>query len=664
MKDYRPDIDGLRALAVLPVVFFHADLPHFTGGFVGVDIFFVISGYLITRVLLQDKAAGKYSLRHFYVRRVRRIFPALLVTVLATLVAGFFLLLPAELGEAARAAQYLSYFFSNHLFWQTQNDYWQQNMLSNQPLLHTWSLAVEEQFYVVIPALLALWFWTRQRPVAGFGLSIAIGLLALTSFAANLTVMQHDTAAAFYVLPTRAWELLLGSLLAARVVAGGGAIRHAVISQLAGTLGLGLILWSILVFTAQTAFPGVNALLPSVGALLIIWAGGSRHPSWVNRILSLRPLVWIGLISYSLYLWHWPVLVLVRSTGWHARGLVTPPMWLLLPVIVGLAWLSWRYIERPFRGRRLDNTREWKVLAWAVVALAACYALGLLAQRIAANNAAIKQPLPAAIIQLDAEIAKPPGTRCEGDPSLEHIRAGKVGCALGADADARHPPAFALLGDSHARMWVDGADQLARQSGLSGLAYVYSSCVPLADVEPPTRPECLRISQALIDRLAASDIPRIIIAGYWIDAAETIKVLQGSPQSSGHTLFYTGLDRTLQRLSRPGRQIYVVRDIPELTTDRMPYEKALESLRRNGQATYGLTLAQHRQRQAPVDADIDALQQKYGFVVLDPAQALCSEHGCMVADQGRTLYRDKHHMTDATSVRLRNILTPAITPGS
>lgn len=584
--------------------------------------------------------------------------------MLATLLGGFFLLLPGELGETARAAQYLSYFFSNHLFWQTQNDYWQQNMLSNQPLLHTWSLSVEEQFYVIIPALLALWFGIRQRPIAGYGLSIAVGMLALASFTANLTLMQNDAAAAFYVLPSRAWELLLGSLLAARVLAGKGKIHHAVISQVAGTLGLGLILWAILTFTTSTAFPGANALFPSVGALLIIWAGGSTHPSWVNHLLSLRPFVWIGLISYSLYLWHWPILVFVRSTGWLSRGLTTPSMWLTLPLVVGLAYLSWRYIERPFRSRRLNSAPEWKILAWAMLALIACYSIGLMAQCIANNNFPIKQPLPAAIIQLDTEVTKAPGIQCEGDPSIEHIRAGKTGCALGASAYIQQPPAFAILGDSHARMWVDGADQLARQNQISGLAFVYSSCVPLADIEPPTRPACLHISEALIDRLAASDIPRIIIAGYWIDAAETVQVLRGQPRAPGQSLFYTGLDRTLERLSRPGRQIYIVRDIPELATDRVPYEKALESLRHNGEATYGPTLAQHRKRQAPVDANIDALQQKYGFTVLDPTQALCTERGCMVADRGRTLYRDKHHMTDATSVRLRDVLAPAIAPGS
>lgn len=579
-----------------------------------------------------------------------------------TLLAGFFLLLPAELGEAARATQYLSYFFSNHLFWHTQNDYWQQNMLSNQPLLHTWSLSVEEQFYVIIPALLALWFRIRKRPIAGNGLSVAVGLLALASFCANLGFMQADPAAAFYALPGRAWELLLGSLLAACVVAGKGKIHHAVISQIAGSLGLGLILWAILTFTTSTAFPGSNALLPSVGALLIIWAGGSTYPSWVNRVLSLRPFVWVGLISYSLYLWHWPVLVFVRSTGWHARGLTTPPMWLTLPLVVGLAYLSWRYIERPFRSRRLNSAPEWKTLAWAVVALAACYSIGLLGQRIATNSFPIKQPLPAAIIQLDAEVAKAPGIQCEGDPSIEHIRAGNTGCVLGVTADAQLSPTFALLGDSHARMWVDGVDQLAKQKQTSGLAFVYSSCVPLADIEPPTRPVCLRISEALIDRLAASDISRIIIAGYWIDAAETVRVLQGPQMSPGQSLFYTGLDRTLQRLSRPGRQIYILRDIPELATDRMPYEKTLESLRHSGDAAYGPTLVQHQQRQAPVNADIDALQRKYGFTVLDPSPALCTAKGCMVADQGRTLYRDKHHLTDAASVRLRDILAPAIAP--
>ncbi|WP_454678058.1 acyltransferase family protein [Achromobacter marplatensis] len=661
MIKYRPDIDGLRALAVLPVVLFHADINPFHGGFVGVDVFFVISGYLITLLLLQDFAAQRFSLRHFYVRRVRRIFPALLATVAFTLLASVFLLLPGELTEVGRATQRVAYFFSNHLFWHTQNDYWQQNALSNQPLLHTWSLAVEEQFYVVVPGLLALCFWLgRHSDRQGHGQEALLWTLLLASLGLSQWMLARDPAGAFYLLPTRAWELLLGSLLASSTQRGKGVPRSAAMAQIAGTLGLCLILWSVFAYTGKTVFPGLNALAPCLGALLIIYSGARPGGSWVSRMLSFRPIVFIGLISYSLYLWHWPLLVLMRSTGWYAWGLPPVPVWWLLGVILVASWASWRWIERPFRAAGGDALAERRTLAWAAFALVACWALGYGAQRVGEAGQPFAQPLPQAIITLGADTLATPGARCEGNPSLQTIRDGKGGCALG-DADAG-APAFAILGDSHARMWTSALDVLAYEQQQPGIGLTYSSCVPLAGVVPPTRRECVDITDAALDYLVRSPIKRIVIAGYWTDAAETVTELRDGQAEPGRSLFYTGLDRTLARLSKAGKTIDLVLDVPELPSDRTPYGKVIESLRHGGEAVYGPTLAQHQLRQQAVNADIEALRTKYGFTVLDPAALLCSAPGCLVADHGRTLYRDKHHLTDAGTRRFREALAPVFQP--
>jgi len=343
---YRPDIDGLRALAVVPVVLFHADVALFSGGFVGVDIFFVISGYLITAMLLQDLAAGWFSIIDFYIRRARRILPALLAVVAATLLAGFFLLLPGEMEQAAKAARRIAVFTSNHLFWHTQSDYWQQNTLANQPLLHTWSLAVEEQFYFIIPVLLLVCFKFRQR----FGVLTALVLLGIASFSVSQYWLASQTAAAFYLLPSRAFELLVGAILA--VILQRENKQNRFTNQCLGSIGLAAIGASIFYYHDQMPFPGMAALLPCLGAAAIIYAGAAVQPDqigWVNKLLKTRGLVFVGLISYSLYLWHWPVLVLTRSVGWHAWEWPEIPTPALIAGIFLLSWASWRWIEQPFR---------------------------------------------------------------------------------------------------------------------------------------------------------------------------------------------------------------------------------------------------------------------------------------------------------------------------
>jgi len=351
MLKYRPDIDGLRALAVTPVILFHAGVAPFSGGFVGVDIFFVISGYLITAILLQDIAAQRFSILDFYARRARRILPALLVVVVVTLLASFFLLLPNELEQAAKAARRIAVFASNHLFWQTQNDYWQQNVLANQPLLHTWSLAVEEQFYFVIPLLLVLCSKLGRR----FGVLLALTSLGVVSLFLSQYWLGNDRAAAFYLLPSRAFELLVGAVLA--VILQRGNKQRLFINQCLGSVGIIFIGVSIFFYHDKMPFPGAAALLPCLGAAALIYAGAAQsgQVGWVNRLLNMRTLVFVGLISYSLYLWHWPVLVLLRSAGWYAWGLPEMPMAIVLTGIFLLSWASWRWVELPFR---LKNTRS------------------------------------------------------------------------------------------------------------------------------------------------------------------------------------------------------------------------------------------------------------------------------------------------------------------
>ncbi|MEO1311663.1 MAG: acyltransferase family protein [Pseudomonadota bacterium] len=333
-RPYRPEIDGLRAVAVVLVLLFHLDVSLVQGGYVGVDVFFVISGYLITRNIIADGDA--FSLTRFYLARLRRLYPALLATIIGTTLVGAVVLDPASAEKAARAAAAAALSVSNVLFW-IESGYWDADAIT-KPLLHTWSLGVEEQFYLVWPALLLL-----TAKLGSAGRAIALGAVAAGGFIACELVLRSYPSAAFYLSPLRAWQFAIGALIA---------VGDPVIGRLrprwaAGPLivaGLATILWAGRYYGPQTAFPGVSALLPTFGAAAIIVAGGGGRAA---RLLDNPPAVFIGRISYSLYLVHWPAIVLyLAARPGHINRAETV---LLLGLSVALGYALHRLVETPFR---------------------------------------------------------------------------------------------------------------------------------------------------------------------------------------------------------------------------------------------------------------------------------------------------------------------------
>ena len=299
---YRPDIDGLRAVAVLSVMAFHMELSHFSGGFVGVDVFFVISGYLISAIVFSEISAGTYSITSFYERRIRRIFPALFAMLILFSVCALFYMFSSEMVNYAKSLLAASASVSNFYFWQ-HSGYFDAPTLN--PLLHTWSLAVEEQFYVLFP--IYLWAVRRFYPKQ---LRLSVYVLVVASLIASAIVVHFSRSTAFYMPYTRAWELLIGTVLALEVLP---RLSSALLRNFAALLGIVMIVYSVLAYSRTTLFPGLSALVPCGGAALIIYAG-EAGPTLIGRVLSWRPAVFIGLISYSLYLWHWPV-ILLHKTG-------------------------------------------------------------------------------------------------------------------------------------------------------------------------------------------------------------------------------------------------------------------------------------------------------------------------------------------------------------
>lgn len=359
---YRPEVDGLRAVAVLAVMLFHADIPGFPGGFVGVDVFFVISGYLITGILLRELDSGSFSIIAFYERRVRRILPALFLVLLVCIPVGWFVMAPSALQRLGQSLVAVTVFVSNILFWQTTNYF---TATVENPLLHTWSLGVEEQFYIFFP--LFLWcVWRYARRWLGW----AMVLVAVLSLAISQWGVQSGRVTpAFYLSPTRAFELLLGALVASAALRGRIPDPGARISALLAWAGLGVIVWAVAMFSRDTPFPGWHALAPSAGAAMVL--AFAHADSLLGRLLSWRFMVGIGLISYSAYLWHQPVFAFTRIAGWRP-GL--PANLGLIVVSLSLAWLSWRYVEHPFRDRTRMSRRA--VFGWAGVVSAGVLGVG------------------------------------------------------------------------------------------------------------------------------------------------------------------------------------------------------------------------------------------------------------------------------------------------
>ncbi len=346
---YRAEIDGLRTIAILPVILFHAGLSVFGGGYVGVDIFFVISGYLITTILLRELDKGDFSILRFYERRIRRVLPALFVVMAATIPFAWFLLLPNAFVDYGKSLIAVPTFVSNILFWSERGYFGAAAEL--KPLVHTWSLAVEEQFYIFFPPLLAFLF-ARGKGL----LRTVLAVLFVVSLAASwyLTRLHFDTG--FYLPFSRIWELLTGAFCAmflARRPGFTGPMGAAL-----SAVGLGLILYAIFIYTNKTVFPGIAAVIPVAGAALIILSRPEGNP--VHRLLSTRPFVLIGLISYSLYLWHQPIFTYLRHIGYEGSR---APL-LSLPVVFLLSWLSYRFVETPVRrNRTIDRERIFTAAA-------------------------------------------------------------------------------------------------------------------------------------------------------------------------------------------------------------------------------------------------------------------------------------------------------------
>lgn len=619
---YRADIDGLRAIAVIGVILFHFQLGRATGGFVGVDVFFVISGYLITGIIEREIAEGRFSFASFYERRVRRLFPALFVVLLTTLLLGVAFLLPSDLHRTGVFAASTLFFVSNFTFL-GESGYFNTAAEFN-PLLHTWSLAVEEQFYIFLPPLLLL--AARLRPAWRKGWLIA---LMGTSLIACISLQARMPHAVFFLAPFRAWEFLLGSLLVLRAFPG---LATRFQREIAGIAGFALLGVAFFKLQGGSSYPGWHAIAPVLGAALII-ESGRDGTSFARRLLEWRPIVWIGLASYSLYLWHWPILFFARyMNGMQPLdGRLTG----LLVATFLVSFASYRWVERPFRVRHSRDS-EMKPMLLRVATATALLALAAIAVLL---DGGLRFRSPSQVLALDALRDPPiPFLACE-----QHVP-DLGGCRIG---DPSAVPDILVWGDSTALAWAPAFDKVLRSKGLSGYLAWSSACPPLADVGNPAFPQCAGFNADVIESLRRHPVRSIVLVAIWPSYSRPdapYSLVDGVGRSGNVSVFPSALHRTADLLSRMATHVVVVAPTPGAPHD-IVFRAAIAKQR--GQAEIPpVGRGQYLGESAAFWHAARQLDQSVGATILDPAPWFCGETVC--AYQGvdkQFLYRDEGHLS-------------------
>lgn len=497
--EYRREIDGLRAVAVLPVILFHAGVSWVGGGYVGVDVFFVISGYLITSLILAERAAGTFTLTGFYERRARRILPPLLLVLLACIVFGWFYMLPNQLEELSRALIAVPIFASNILF-SREADYFARPAEFN-PLLHTWSLAVEEQFYVIFPLVIALFWRTKRRWLIGF-LGVLVTCLISFRYAESRSFTKPEIT--FYLLKARAWELLAGGLIAfycsgCRDVAA-SSNRQRAFHEVAAVLGLALIGYAAVMFDRGTRFPSIYTGVPVAGAALVILFATPK--TLVGRFLSLRWLVGLGLISYSAYLWHQPMFASARLVGMGSDRIIGA----LAVLSILVAYVTWRYVELPFRNRRNFSRSAIAGMALTVSATVLCLGIAFHANHGYPERVSKEQLEVLAYRNYDSnEIYRYGKCLLKTDQPVAEFSS-----ECDATAGSASEKLF-LWGDSFAAHLYPGLKDRLRVS----LEQYSSVCPPLVGIKFDYGRDCAQVEKVILEKIRVSQPRKIVLAANW-----------------------------------------------------------------------------------------------------------------------------------------------------
>ena len=612
---YRAEIDGIRALAVVMVLGYHAKLPGFAGGFIGVDIFFVLSGFLIAGLLRSEiERTGRLDLWRFAERRVRRLMPLMMVVGLLTAAAGWFVLIPPDYKDFGQSLVLGPLFLGNWLFWHEAGYF--GGAAVNKPLLHLWSLGVEGQFYALMAGfgVLAAWRWKVAvcLAVAMAGVSFLLGLQG--------AVRWPDSA--FYLLPYRLWEFAAGAALALIPPP-----KHAVW----GWLGLALIGVGFAVTTGADAFPGVLALWPVCGTAMLLLARGA-----VRDVLSVRPMVWLGQRSYGIYLWHFPVFVLAAA--------VVPdlPLWWLVPPVVALAALSLPLIEVPFR-KTWEARVSWRrTVGLATASCAVGLALHLSGGAMARLPEVARTPL-----RFHEAWAMP----CHDVLWIDAVKEGQR-CRIGADV----APRIALFGDSHAGHLTPALAPLLSERGQSALVYSRGWCAPIPafGTDAPTRgPECAAFMQAAwAEVLGDPAITHVILSAQWAnftagtrEGLATVTYGDARAPAENAAAFARALEDLADQVEGGDRRLLIVEPVPEFGA---PVPELLVRAAWTAAPLRAVAPVPYTARNGAAMASLDAFRRATSAAVVRPFELFCAGDGalCRIADEdGAPLYRDRGHLS-------------------
>jgi peptidoglycan/LPS O-acetylase OafA/YrhL len=631
-SSYRPEIDGLRGLAVIAVIMFHAEIA-LNGGYVGVDIFFVISGYLITSLIVKELQKGTFTFTGFWERRIRRIIPAMSVMVIVVLVAGWFLLLPEEYVALGKSAIALAAVVANIYFWRNTNAYFADG--EEMPLLHSWSLAVEEQFYLIMPFFLVLAF--RLSSPRGRLLLPVVIVSMFGSLAASEYAVRVFPGGAFYFLPSRAWELLIGSILA--LMPAGWIPSSRLVRETTTYAGLACIAVPCLFYTKATPFPGFAALIPCAGTAAIIWANtlGSSGMSLTSAgsFLALRPCVFLGLISYSLYLWHWPLLSF--SNHWSVLPLSLTDRLGLIALAFLLAILSWWFVELPIRRRAVFPARS-SLLSFAGLYLLVVFAFG--------GFVFFTRGYPPRLPDQALLYAQAEGDQARHyDRKTKDIRSN----ALPRFGVTDHIPSVLLWGDSQAYCLLPAFDVVGKDLNFSGVAITHGARAPLLDGiigDNFGRGEDLpRWADAVVEYVAAHKIKDVFLACFW----------EGYVHKYDRDHFAGVFLETVRALNDAGSKVWVVLQLP---SHDAPVAKSLvrSILLGAGSESWQRTHNEHLRR-TELMLEIERLSKGLDVTFLDPAPLFYdpSTKRYRVEEDGKALYYDQIHITITTAL---NVIAP------
>ena len=657
---YRPDIDGLRAIAVLAVLFYHAGRGTFSGGYVGVDVFFVISGYLITGKILKEIRANRFSLVSFYELRIRRIVPALFFVVMFSLFVGAWLYNSTDFSELGKSAVATTFSGANFLFWSQAGYFERPSTL--KPLLHTWSLSIEEQFYLVLPLLLILisrYFKSK--------FTLGLSLLAACSFLSSVYVAYYDPSSAFYMAHLRAWEFIVGGLLIQEFPN-----LRPWFQNLLSFLGLSMVVVPVFAFSDATIFPGLMAAIPVLGSALIIHGGIHGRPL-VSKILSAKPFVFIGKISYSLYLWHWPLIVFYKYYLIQAPQLIHLTLWLLGTMMI--SYFSWKFVETPFRNRSfLVRPRIFMVAGGFLIFSSAI-----------GSTVYVYQGFPGRFV--NEEVRLPPDSEWDSEKNgwincfareenNYHFPQIDESCTLGDD---HRTPSFLLWGDSLADAMSAGLNSSALRVGVSGKVIGGAGCAPLLDIDFSVGTPleyCYRQNDRIVNYIEQHpEFRTIILASRWAlyTSGTRYKTEEGSSpilsdiepganvSASNIYLVNVGLNRMVEALTRMNREVVIVSSIPEIGFDvPSSYSIALRT-GRDINDIIAPTTQEYLDRNAAAIAIFSGIERKYKNVkVIDPVQLLCDEQKCKVIEDRYPLYRDDDHLSTFGAKFVSGIFDPVL----